>query len=435
MLESGQQIAPNLRLVRELGEGGMGHIWVAEHQALASEVAVKFLNRDFAQDEASLARFRREAQAVAKIDSAHVVRVFDHGVTGDNEPFIVMELLRGEDLQARIERVGPLPIDETVLILTQSCTALGRAHELGIIHRDVKPANIFLTREGPDLFVKMLDFGVAKQVAAKEPAVTDSQTLIGTPYYMSPEQVTSTHRVDHRADLWALAVVTYEMLTGVRPFRGETLGGIHVQICAGKYTRPSAVRAGLTREIDDWFKRALSRKLERRFASAREMAEAFLAATGRQLGPRPRVVALATAATVEAPAAAADTAVASVRTLIPATGRSRLVALAGLGLLLMVGAAAWRLLADRDNREPVGAPSGSPSIEWSGQPTMVPPEVPPAEYRAPDAAVAPSAAGSNSPPAHSRVRRLKAGSAPGSATPRPQSSAASDARPIKDRGF
>jgi eukaryotic-like serine/threonine-protein kinase len=434
MLESGQQIAPNLQLVRELGEGGMGRVWVAEHQTLASEVAVKFLNRDLAQDEASLARFRREAQAIAKIDSAHVVRVFDHGVTAEHDPFIVMELLRGEDLRTRIERVRQLSVDEAALILTQACVALGRAHELGIIHRDVKPANIFLTKEGTELFVKVLDFGVAKQVTAEEPAVTDSRTMIGTPYYMSPEQVVSTHQVDHRADLWALAVVTYEMLTGVRPFRGETLGGIHVQISTGKYARPSALRAGLSTDIDDWFKRALHRHLARRFGSAREMAEAFSVAAGTQLASQPRLT-LSSAATVEARGVLAETAVASVRTVIPAAGRSRAVALAGVGLLLLAGGAVWRLLASRDDREPVGAPSGSPSMAWSGQPTTVPADLPPAKYGAPDAAAAPSDAGPTSPPAQTPVRRLKAGSAQTSATQRPLSSAATDARPIKDRGF
>jgi serine/threonine-protein kinase len=329
-----------------------------------------------------------------------------------------------------------LPLDETVLILTQACKALGRAHELGIIHRDVKPANIFLTKEGTELFVKVLDFGVAKQVATKEPAVTDSRTLIGTPYYMSPEQVMGTPRLDHRADLWALAVVTYEMLTGVRPFRGETLGGIHVQINAAKYTPPSAVRAGLAAEIDDWFKHALNRDIERRFASAREMADAFCMASGLPLGSLTRW-ALSSAATAQVRGVSTETAVASVHTIVPADRRSRVLVFGGLGLLLLVGAAAWRLLAGRGEREPVGAPSGSPSMAWSGQPTVVPPDAPrgPARDGEPDAAAAPSAAGSISPPAHWPVPRLKPGSAPASATHQPQSSAAPAPRPIKDRGF
>ena len=249
MLEPGRQITNYLRLVRVLGGGGMGRIWVAEHQTLQTEVAVKLLNAELAEDEQWLVRFRREAQAVAKIDSAHVVRVFDHGVTSENIPFIVMELLRGEDLGKRLERAPLLSIDEIALILTQTCKALGRAHELGVVHRDVKPENIFLTNEGNELFIKVLDFGIAKQVTAKDMELTDSLTSFGTPYYMSPEQVMSAHSVDHRADLWALGVVTYQMVTGLRPFTGATPGAIYVQINSGTFGPPSAIRTDVSPQV------------------------------------------------------------------------------------------------------------------------------------------------------------------------------------------
>jgi eukaryotic-like serine/threonine-protein kinase len=435
MLEPGKQIAQHLRLVRELGEGGMGRVWVAEHQTLETEVAVKFLNRELAEDELSLARFRREAQAVAKIDSAHVVRVFDHGVTAENDPFIVMELLRGEDLRRRIQRAQRLGIDDAALILSQACKALGRAHALGIIHRDVKPANVFLTTEGNELFVKVLDFGVAKLMATQHLAVTDSRTVIGTPYYMSPEQVLSTHTVDHRADLWALGVMTYEMLTGVRPFEGNTLGAIHVKINAGSYMKPSELRAGLPAAVDQWLRRALDRDIERRFTSAQEMSESFRAAVGLQTRSSPSLT-VSSPAAVDARLAMAETAAASVHTIGPRDRRSRLVVLLGLGLLLGA-AAAWLLL--REAREP--APAASPSIVWSSQRSAAPPEAPPGEARAAlpdaerDAGLVPGVAASISPPAHAPGHRVRVVSAPSRPVTQPSAPASADPRRIKDRGF
>jgi len=253
----------------------MGRLWLAEHQTLEIEVAVKLLNPELAQDGQWLARFRQEAHAVAKIDSVHVVRVFDCGTTLSREPFIVMELLRGEDLLRRIERTNGLPLDEIVHIVSQTCKALSRAHALGIVHRDLKPENIFLTAEGAELFVKLLDFGIAKNQRPKRPNITDVNLAFGTPLYMSPEQTLSAGSVDHRADLWALAVVTFQMLTGACPFVGPTPAAVGMKIQAGEFGMPSELRPGLPRAVDTWFKKALNRDIEARFTSADELLSEF----------------------------------------------------------------------------------------------------------------------------------------------------------------
>lgn len=275
MPEPGEQITPYLRLVRPLGQGGMGRLWVADHQALEIEVAVKLLNPDFAQDQQWLARFRQEAHAVAKIDSAHVVRVFDYGTTLSSEPFIVMELLRGEDLLRRIERTNGLSLEEIVHIVSQTCKALSRAHTLGIVHRDLKPENIFLATEGGEHFVKLLDFGIAKQQWSPRMNITDVNSIMGTPLYMSPEQTLSSGSVDHRADLWALSVVIFQMLTGQCPFVGPTPAAVGMKIQAGEFGLPSELRPGLSKAVDAWFKRALNRDIEARFASAEELFGEF----------------------------------------------------------------------------------------------------------------------------------------------------------------
>ncbi len=440
MLEPGKQITNYLRLVRVLGGGGMGRIWVAEHQTLQTEVAVKLLNAELAEDEQWLVRFRREAQAVAKIDSAHVVRVFDHGVTSENIPFIVMELLRGQDLGKRLERAPLLSVEEIALILTQTCKALGRAHELGVVHRDVKPENIFLTSEGNELFVKMLDFGIAKQVTAQDMQLTDSQTSFGTPYYMSPEQVMSTRSVDHRADLWALGVVTYQMVTGLRPFTGATPGAIYVQINSGTYGPPSAIRTDVSPQADAWFKRALSRDVDSRFSSAREMAEAFRQAVGV-----PTTTASATKVSVANPSRedvqSAGTGSASVQTIRRTKSHPRSLWLGGLGLFVIVVTTLWGRLARHRDVEHSVAPADSPPASLSAEPAKglsSSAAVPSAAEQAARADVTDAGANisiATSPSAHLPSRKvINKGASKGTpnvpAVPRP-----ANPRPIKDRGF
>jgi serine/threonine-protein kinase len=166
-MQTGQHVTPTIKLVRPLeDQGAMGSVWVAEHIALGTRVAVKFMAPSYADDERSILRFQQEAQAAARIQSPHVTTVFDHGITAEGQPYIVMELLEGETLQKRITRGGPMPIEEIVRLVRQTARGLGSAHRLGIVHRDIKPANLFLIDVEGEPFVKVLDFGIAKQVQA-----------------------------------------------------------------------------------------------------------------------------------------------------------------------------------------------------------------------------------------------------------------------------
>lgn len=418
----------------------MGSVWVAHHQTLATEVAVKFLNSELAEDELWLARFRREAQSIAKIDSAHVVRVFDHGVTADNHPFIVMELLRGEDLGQRIAQMQCLPIEEVLLVLDQVGKALGRAHQLGIVHRDIKPENVFLTREGAEPFVKVLDFGVAKHATPGELAVTDSRTMIGTPYYMSPEQVLNTHDVDHRADLWALAVVTYQMLTGFRPFVGGTLGAIHIQINAGEYRAPTSLRADLPIAVDAWFARALNRQLGKRFSSIQEQIEAFRLAVGAAPRSGERY-SPPSSDTLPVRGGLTRTAIASVRTISRQRRPSNAVALVVFLVVLVGGITVGPLLWSRGGVERHVVPTSAPDLAWSIERTVGSPGGSPATALGTDQVAAkialpvPSASSSVTTTAKLPIHRVKGQGASPSASHHSPVPAPPPGRPLKDRGF
>ncbi|UQA57649.1 serine/threonine-protein kinase [Polyangium aurulentum] len=288
-MQPGQHITSTLRLVRLIGKGGMGSVWVADHLALATQVAVKFMSSSFVENQALVQRFRTEAMAAAQIKSPHVAQVFDHGIMSDGTPYIVMELLEGEDLKRRIRREGPLPLRDVSQIIAQACKALGRAHQLGIVHRDIKPDNIFLCNMDGETFVKLLDFGIAKLGPDNALGATTTGSMMGTPLYMSPEQLLSAKRVDFRSDLWSLGVVAYHAVTGRVPFNGETVGSLSVAVHTGSFVLPSAVRQGVPPSLDAWFLRALRRDQNERFGSARELAEALDAAVngGAQSAMRP----------------------------------------------------------------------------------------------------------------------------------------------------
>ncbi len=275
-LTAGAQVTDKLRLVRELGKGGMGSVWVADHLTLERQVAVKFISKEESA-EAPLARqrFEREAKAAAKLDSPHVVHIYDHGFTAEGVPYIVMELLRGESLGARLKR-GPLLPHQAVTVISQAAKALSAAHRLGIVHRDIKPDNIFLQDLDDELFVKVLDFGVAKQMNAPEvKSVTVTGTVVGTPEFMSPEQLLGAKDIDFRADLWGLAVVAYRSLTGALPFKGDSLIGLCLAITKGSPTPPSVLAGTLGTTFDDWFEQALARDITTRFTSAKQLARSF----------------------------------------------------------------------------------------------------------------------------------------------------------------
>ncbi|XXY22149.1 serine/threonine-protein kinase [Sorangium sp. So ce216] len=281
-LHTGQMVTPALRLVRILRRGGMGSIWVADRLSLKAQVAVKFMSPELAEDAGYVERFRREAVAAAQITSPHVAQVLDHGLTSEGMPYIAMELLRGEDLRARIRRLGPLPLPEVARIVAQAAKALGQAHRLGIVHRDIKPDNLFLTEVDGETFVKVLDFGIAKR--ARDLRVTTTGNVVGTPLYMSPEQLISAKDLDFRADLWSLGVVAYHAITGQVPFFAESIVALTLVVHAGRFKPPSALRPDVPPALDDWMRRALQLDPSARFGSAREMADAL----ERALSPRRR---------------------------------------------------------------------------------------------------------------------------------------------------
>jgi len=262
----------------------MGSVWAAEHLTLKLPVVVKFVSTELAlSDELAVARFTREATAAARIKSPYVVQTLDHGVMADGTPYIVMEKLDGESLAERLDRTGPLTLAETQQVVSQVAKALSRAHQLGIVHRDIKPDNIFLvTSDDDELYAKVLDFGVAK--FTNEPAdarVTASGAMVGTPGYMSPEQALVGKDIDHRTDLWSLAVVTYHALVGDIPFSGETLGALCVAIAQEPIRALSEQRTELPTTLDEWMARALCRDTAGRFQSAKQLAEAFDAAIAK----------------------------------------------------------------------------------------------------------------------------------------------------------
>lgn len=276
VLERGAVIDRKLCLERPLAEGGMGSVWVARHLLLGTEVAIKFIRAARAESPVDRARFESEARIAATIKSPHVVQVLDYGVEG-GAPYIVMELLDGEDLSAKLARERRLSKGAALSILTPLCKALRRAHSASLVHRDLKPSNIFLARSDDAVLVKVLDFGLVKDLNHHAPGVTDSNTLLGTPSYMSPEQVNQAKEVDHRSDLWAVGVILFQALTGRLPFEEDGLGKLLVAITAMPYPKPSSLSPELGPDVDRFFTRALARDPARRFPTADELNEAFAA--------------------------------------------------------------------------------------------------------------------------------------------------------------
>ncbi len=275
-LEPGKRISRNIRLVQLLEVGGMGKVWLAYHAGLDTHVAVKFMSEQSASDPAVVARFEREAKLAARIKSPHVVQTLDYATTTDGIPFIVMELLEGQDLAARLESLPKLSLEDTSGVLIQICRALAKAHALGIVHRDIKPENIYVSESDGELFVKVLDFGIARD-EARPASITSSDVTVGTPSFMSPEQLFRPKEVDHRSDLWSTAVLVYHCLTGKLPFEGDSYASICVTIHGAKFLPPSTLGVNVPAALDAWFEKALRPEPDERFQSASEMADGYLA--------------------------------------------------------------------------------------------------------------------------------------------------------------
>ncbi|MEO8797775.1 MAG: protein kinase [Polyangiaceae bacterium] len=269
-------LAGKLKLVRQLGEGGMGAVWVAEHLHLGRQVAVKVIASRVLSEPTMRERFETEARATAKVESPHVVQVLDFDYTDAGQPFLVLELLVGETLEDRIQREGPLTLQDAKELLNQTTHALTEAHQAGIFHRDIKAENLFLLARD-ELFVKLLDFGIALTRDRKSNPEIDLAELspIGTPLYMAPEQTMMLSPVDERTDLYALGVVLYYALTGHFPYSADTLAVLGLQQQREEFKLPSLHRPDLAPAIDAFFLRALAFPPEERFQTATKMYEAF----------------------------------------------------------------------------------------------------------------------------------------------------------------
>ncbi len=272
-------IAGRYRLERKLGAGGMGSVWLARDQSLDSYCALKLIDEEKARNEEVRVRFEREAKAAAQLRGAHVVDVFDHGES-DGTLYIAMEYLEGEDLGARLEKVGKLDPATTYRVVAHVARALVRAHASGIVHRDLKPENIYLVPGDEEEIAKVLDFGIAKHEAySLQDKATRTGSFLGTPYYVSPEQARGKS-TDFRSDLWSLGIIVFQCLTGRPPFESDALGELMGLILYEDLPRLTAKNPDLPSNMDAWWERAAARDRELRFQSAKEMVDALGHALG-----------------------------------------------------------------------------------------------------------------------------------------------------------
>jgi serine/threonine-protein kinase len=276
-IEAGQVLAGEYRVEQVLGQGGMGVVLAAQHLELETKVALKLLLSHAAFDEAAQARFLREARASVRLKNDHIAQVFDVGRLEDGTPFIVMEHLAGSDLSKHVEQRGPLSIVDAVDYCVQACEAIAEAHSVGIVHRDLKPANLFLTRgfDGSPC-IKVLDFGISKVTGSpNDAAITSTSATMGSPLYMSPEQVLSARDADNRTDIWALGTILCELLTGKPPFTGETLGQVLLAIAQHPVPSLRERRADLPAELEAVVRRCLEKDRAARFQDVRSLVQAL----------------------------------------------------------------------------------------------------------------------------------------------------------------
>jgi serine/threonine-protein kinase len=273
----GATVGGKYRVERLLGRGGMGAVFAAENTLIGKRVALKFLSAEAARDRDAARRFQREAQAASMIESEHIVQVFDAGTTPEGLPFLVMEHLSGEDLRARLTREGRLAVADALTIALQVLRALVRAHAAGIVHRDLKPDNVFLcARDDGSVLVKLVDFGISKLAkATMSERLTRRGTVLGSAYYMSPEQAQASDSVDQRSDLYGVGAMLFEMLAGHPPHSGPTLESVLVAICTQNAPSLAKFRPDVPAPLVSAVARALERNPAARFANAGEFIDAL----------------------------------------------------------------------------------------------------------------------------------------------------------------
>jgi eukaryotic-like serine/threonine-protein kinase len=279
LVREGETIAGKYRIDRVIGVGGMGMVMAAHHLELDDRVAIKFLLPETAASTEAVERFAREARAAVKIKNEHVARIADVGKLEDGTPYMVMEYLEGSDLAAWLIQHGPLPAEQAVEFVLHAGEAIAEAHSLGIVHRDLKPSNLFVTQRADGaLSIKVLDFGISKTVSLGRSGASMTRTavMVGSPMYMSPQQIRSARDVDAQGDIWALGVILYELIAGVPPFDGENLAELVNRIISEAPPSIHNYRPEVSQALEQVILRCLARDLDQRFASIAELADALL---------------------------------------------------------------------------------------------------------------------------------------------------------------
>jgi serine/threonine-protein kinase len=276
-VKEGETLAGKYRVERVLGVGGMGVVVAATHLELDQKVAIKFLLPSALESEEAGSRFQREAKAASRLKSSHVAKVLDVGKLEDGSPYMVMEYLDGLDLGRIIKELNQLAVEDAVWFVVQACEAIAEAHALGIIHRDIKPQNLFVTKrvDGRAL-VKVLDFGISKNISGESAmSLTRTTSVMGSPLYMSPEQMRSSKNVDVRSDIWALGVILYELLTGRVPFEAEAVPELCLKVVSDPATPPHELRADMPEALSAVVIKCLEKLPERRFQNVAELVAAL----------------------------------------------------------------------------------------------------------------------------------------------------------------
>jgi serine/threonine protein kinase len=380
-VHEGQVLAGKYRIERLLGAGGMGAVVAAHHLQLDEKVAIKFILPDALKNAEAVARFLREARAAVKIKSEHVARVIDVGSLDDGAPYMVMEYLEGGDLSAWLEQHGTMPIEQAVEFVLQACEAIAEAHVLGIVHRDLKPSNLFAIRRRDGLLsVKVLDFGISKitKAAGVGPSLgmTKTHSPVGSPHYMSPEQMESSKTVDPRTDIWALGIILFELLTGRVPFEGTALTEVVARIVTAPPPALRALRPDVPVALERVVLRCLEKDRSKRYGNIAE----FAVALGEFGPPRARasvervsrvMQAAAVLSSVEPAPPPASTKVASSSPTVATWGRTGMgarpdarvkyvITVAGLALSLVI---VGLLLRQREEESPRPVTSAAPSAQ------------------------------------------------------------------------
>jgi serine/threonine-protein kinase len=276
------------RLVRKLGVGGMGEVYLAEHALLKRPCALKLIKAEASADPLALARFEREVQSSARLAHHNTIEIYDYGHTEDGTFYYVMEYLQGMSLADIVKAHGPLPAGRVIYLFRQVCAGLAEAHGLGFIHRDLKPANVFIAVQGGETDVaKVLDFGLVKPTKEPEAAALTADMIVsGTPLYMAPEQAMADRSLDARADIYALGAMMYHALTGKPPFRGESPFAVMMAHARDPVVPPSKVKPGVPHDLEAVILRCLAKKRDSRYPTAKALAEALAACeSARDWGP------------------------------------------------------------------------------------------------------------------------------------------------------